>query len=188
MGLSNINPGQGKLLISEPFLHDPYFQRSVILLTEYSPETGASGLILNKPIDLSLNDGLTDFPPYDGQVYLGGPIHKDNLFFVHTLGEKVEDCVEIIAGLYWGGNFEIIKSLIASNQISENEIRFFAGYSGWEPQQLEREIDDQAWIVTNVDVHQIMNTRNDAMWSEVLKKMGTEYAILANFPVDPSLN
>jgi putative transcriptional regulator len=188
MGLNIEKPHKGALLISEPFLHDPYFQRSVILLTEYSPETGSTGLILNKPIDLSLNDGLSDFPPYDGQVYLGGPIHKDNLFFIHSLGEKVEDSVEIIPGLFWGGNFETIKYLIASNQIQDNEIRFFAGYSGWEPFQLEREIEEQAWIVTQADPNIIMNTGNDSMWSEVLKQMGTEYAILANFPVDPSLN
>jgi putative transcriptional regulator len=188
MGLNIERPKQGALLISEPFLHDPYFQRSVILLTEYSPETGSTGLILNKPIDLSLNDGLSDFPPYDGQVYLGGPIHKDNLFFIHTLGEKVEESIEIIPGLYWGGNFETIKYMIAGNQIKDNEIRFFAGYSGWEPFQLEREVEEQAWIVTNSNAHTIMNTRNDSMWSDVLKKMGTEYAILANFPVDPSLN
>jgi putative transcriptional regulator len=188
MGLNNANPQPGSLLISEPFLHDPYFQRSVVLLTEFSNETGSMGLILNKPIDLSLNDGLQDFPPYDGQVYLGGPIHKDNLFFIHTLGEKIEDSVQIIPGLYWGGNFETIKYLIASEQIKENEIRFFAGYSGWEPAQLEKEIEDQAWIIAPTDAHTIMNTRNDCMWSDVLKKMGTEYAILANFPVDPSLN
>jgi putative transcriptional regulator len=185
---NRINSLKGKLLISEPFLHDPYFQRSVVLMTEYDPLLGATGLILNKPIDLSLNDGLTDFPPYDGQVYLGGPVHKDNLFFIHTLGDKIEDSIEIMPGLFWGGNFETIKQLISSYQIDHNEIRFFAGFSGWETTQLEKEIEEQAWIVTDASPNLIMNTNDDKMWSEVLKRMGAEYAILANFPLDPSLN
>ena len=187
MVLSKIKPKQGKILISEPFLHGPYFQRAVVLLTEHN-KNGSSGLILNKPIDLKLNDAIEDFPFYSGQVYLGGPVNKNNLFFLHTLGEKIEESEEIIPGLFWGGNFDTVRKLIAQNKIQDNELRFFAGYSGWEPRQLHKEIEEQSWIVGNAKTNFIMNTNKNTMWSDALKNMGTEYAILANFPMDPSLN
>ena len=188
MVLSKLKPKKGKLLISEPFLHGPYFQRSVVLLTEHN-KNGSSGLILNKPIDLKLKEAIEDFPAYSGQVYLGGPVNKNNLFFLHTLGEEIEESEEILPGLFWGGNFERVKALIAQKKVKDNELRFFAGYSGWEPKQLHQEIEEQSWIVGNTKAEFIMNVdKVSSMWSDALKNMGSEYAILANFPVDPNLN
>lgn len=182
------NPNQGKLLISEPFLNDPYFGRAVVLLTEHN-ESGSLGFILNKPIELNLADVIDDFPEFNGKVYLGGPVKRNNLFFIHTLGKKIDDSVEIIPGLFWGGNFDMVKSLISCKVIQDNEIRFFAGYSGWAPQQLTQEIKDQSWFVGNPQVDLIMKDEpGNQLWSHLLKDMGKEYAIIANFPVDPSLN
>ncbi|MCD4737049.1 MAG: YqgE/AlgH family protein, partial [Bacteroidales bacterium] len=82
---NDTEPTKGKILISEPFLTDYYFKRSVVLLAEHN-EDGSFGLILNKPVNLEFNDILKNFPTFHGQMFLGGPVKTDSLFFIHTLG------------------------------------------------------------------------------------------------------
>ena len=180
-------PEIGKLLISEPFLLDSYFKRAVVLLSEHGPE-GTVGFILNKPTDLALNDALEDFPKFDTPLYFGGPVQTDTIHFIHTLGDKLEGSKEIMKGVYWGGNLETLKLMIETKQISEKNVRFFAGYSGWEPKQLEDELKGHTWMVTNCDENYAFSKEPEQLWGSVLKNMGSEYAVLANFPDDPSLN
>src|ERR1043165_7887300 len=122
----SVSPGIGKLLVSEPFLLDSYFKRSVILLGEHSLE-GTVGFILNKPTDLTLNDALEDFPKFEVPLYFGGPVQTDTIHFLHTLGEKLEGSKRILPGIYWGGNLEALKLLIETGQVKKTDIRFFAG-------------------------------------------------------------
>jgi putative transcriptional regulator len=187
MEQSNIKPDKGTLLISEPFFTDPFFKRSVVLLIEHNEE-GTLGFILNKPIDINLNEALDGFPDFNAKVFFGGPVRRDNLYYVHTLGDKLPGAFEISPGLYWGGNFEILKDLINTKQVGQQEIRFFVGYSGWEPNQLDGEMSDQSWLVANSKIDYVMAQNTDHLWGEILKDMGKQYAILANFPEDPSLN
>src|ERR1051325_3181117 len=180
-------PEIGKLLISEPFLLDSYFKRSVVLLSEHGPE-GTVGFILNKPTDLALNDALEDFPEFNVPLYFGGPVQTDTIHFIHTLGDKLEGSKEIMKGVYWGGNLETLKLMIETKQISEKDVRFFAGYSGWEPKQLEDELKGHTWMIANCDKNYAFSKEPEALWGSVLKNMGSQYAVLANFPDDPSLN
>ena len=64
----NLAPKQGRILISEPLLSDTYFKRSVVFITEYS-DKGAVGFVLNKPVDLPLNEILADFPNFNSSVF-----------------------------------------------------------------------------------------------------------------------
>src|SRR5204863_9279875 len=120
----SVDPGVGRILVSEPFLLDSYFKRSVILLGEHSEE-GTVGFILNKPTDLKLNDALEDFPPFDVPLYFGGPVQTDTIHFLHTLGGKLAGSKELIPGIFWGGELETLKVLIDTGQVSKNDIRFF---------------------------------------------------------------
>lgn len=182
-----LKPTAGSLLVSEPFLLDSYFKRAVVLLSEHD-EHGTLGFILNKPTDVRLNDAVEDFPDFDAPLYFGGPVETDTLFYIHTLGAKLEGAKEIAAGIWWGGDYEQLKYLINTKQISNTQIRFYAGYSGWEPKQLACELKDKSWLVsTSSRIFTFFdNPRN--LWSQVLRSMGNEYAILANFPEDPNLN
>lgn len=182
-----MEPCVGRVLISEPFLMDSYFKRTVILLGEHG-EDGTVGFILNKPTDLTLNDALEDFPPFDAPLYFGGPVQTDTIHFLHTLGKKLEGSKEIMPGIYWGGSLETLKLLIETRQVSKDEIRFFAGYSGWEPQQLDDEMKGRTWLVFNGKKDFAFSQNPDELWGEVLRSMGSQYAILANFPENPSLN
>lgn len=180
-------PEKGKFLVSEPFLSDPYFKRSVVLLSEHNTE-GSVGFILNKPTEIKLNDAIKDFPKIDSYLYFGGPVQTDSLQYIHTLGSRIDGSREVMKGVYWGGNFETLKMLIDTNQIHPDEIRFFVGYSGWQPSQLADEIKEKSWIVAPGDFEHAFFDNPKQLWRDVLRHLGKEYSILANFPEDPSLN
>jgi len=184
---NDIKPAKGKILISEPFLIDYYFKRSVVLLAEHNEE-GSFGLILNKQVDLVLSDVLHDFPEFGAPVYLGGPVKTDSLYFIHTLGDRLENSLEITEGLYWGGDIEVVKELIILNKINSKEIKFFVGYSGWVSKQLEGELARNSWLVASIKAKQVMEANPDKLWKDSLKKLGKEYAYWANFPSDPIMN
>ena len=137
---------------------------------------------------LTLNDALEDFPPFDAPLYFGGPVQTDTIHFLHTLGKKLEGSKEIIPGIYWGGSLETLKLMIETRQVSKDDIRFFAGYSGWEPQQLDDEMKGRTWLVSSGKKDVAFSDHPDELWGEVLRSMGSQYAILANFPENPSLN
>ena len=180
-------PGKGKILISEPFLLDPNFKRSIVLLCEHGEE-GSVGFILNKPTQVKLNQLLEDFPDFDAPVYFGGPVQINTLQFVHRAGDIIEGTTKIADGLYWGGSFEILKLLIEAKKVSPSDFRFFIGYSGWEEGQIEKEMKINSWIVTSTEADNIFSDEPDKLWGEILKKMGKKFAILASFPEDPSVN
>lgn len=180
-------PEKGKFLVSEPFLSDPYFKRSVVLLGEHNEE-GTIGFILNKPTDIKLNDAIKEFPKIDATLYFGGPVQTDSLQYIHRLGSRLEGSQELVKGVYWGGNFETLKLLIESGQVSGKDIRFFVGYSGWQPQQLANEIQEKSWIVAPGNYQHAFFDSPKKLWSDVLRNLGKEFSILANFPEDPSYN
>ena len=184
---NNISPAKGKILISEPFLMDYYFKRAVVLLAEHNEE-GSFGLILNKPVDVILSDVLQDFPIFDTPVYLGGPVKTDNLYFIHTLGEQIDNSLEIKEGLYWGGDIEVVKELITIGKIEPNEIKFFVGYSGWVSRQLEDELAKNSWLVSNIKAKQVMQENSEELWNSTIKQLGKDYTYWTNFPSDPSMN
>lgn len=186
MRQSIIRPKQGIILISEPSLRDFYFRQSVVLLAEHNRE-GSFGVIINKPIEAGVRDVISDFPDFDAKVFLGGPVKTDSIFFIHTL-DDVEGSMPIMQGLYWGGNIDLIRERIVRKEITENEIRFFAGYSGWSPRQLDREISEKSWVLSQTNVNEVIHQRPATLWSNYLKSMGSDYAIWANFPADPSHN
>jgi putative transcriptional regulator len=185
--LNSLKPEKGRLLIAEPFMSDPYFKRSVVLITGYSKE-GAFGFILNKQIDLKVNDVIKDFPDFEAPIFMGGPVQSDSLFYFHTQGEYIDESIKIADNLYWSGNFNQLKKMIENKEIFPNEIKFFLGYSGWDFDQLEDEIKEESWIISNMHSNQIKDLNNTDLWKNTLQKMGSKFSLLSNFPEDPSLN
>jgi putative transcriptional regulator len=184
---TNVKPNQGKILISEPFLNDPFFKRSVVFLTSHD-ENGSLGFIINKPAPVNLNQVISSFPVFNSTIHIGGPVMRNNLYFFHTLGDLIEDSLEILDGLFWGGNYDTLKTLIKKGKVKEEEVRFFAGYAGWDPDQLDGELKEKSWIVTNGKKEYVMGKGTEKLWGNILREMGSEFAMLANFPEDPSLN
>lgn len=185
--LNKLKAKKGRLLFAEPFMDDPYFKRSVVLLTEYNKD-GAFGFILNKPLELKVNDAIEGLPPFNAPIYMGGPVQTDNLFYIHSQGNHIEDSILIGNGLYWSGNFEQLKSMISENQIFPHEIKFFIGYSGWDYDQLQKEIKDDSWIISSNNCKKITDLNNENLWQDSLQNMGGQHSLFANFPENPSLN
>jgi putative transcriptional regulator len=184
---TNFKPEQGKLLLSEPFSNDPNFKRTVVLLATHNEE-GSVGFVLNRPMDLKLGQVIDEFKGCKLPVWDGGPVQRDSLFYIHTLGDAIPDSIHIIGDLYWSGNFETVKALIKGNKIEEHEIRLFVGYSGWTANQLQDEIKRNSWLVAPASVEVVFGSEREKLWKEVLKSMGKDYSIIANFPENPQMN
>ena len=184
---NDLSPSKGRLLISEPFMGDYYFGRSVILLAEHNEE-GSFGVILNKPVSAKFNEVLKDFPDFDATMYLGGPVETDSLFYIHTLGEQIEGATEILDGLYWGGDIEVLKELILLKKIDSKDVRFFIGYSGWGAEQLNTELKRNSWVITRSSKKRVLSTDPMMMWEKFLSKMGDNYKYWNKFPIDPTMN
>jgi len=184
---NNIPPQKGRILIAEPFLPGDYFSRSVVFLVAHS-EKGAVGFILNKRIEFELQDVFLDFPEFDAKVFLGGPVAADSIFFIHKLGDSLPGSIHVLGDLYWGGDFEALKSQITRGQIDPTEIHFFLGYSGWDAGQLENEIKEDSWLVTDVEQYDVMNEKSEQSWTDFVKKAGNRYKIWENFPENPTFN
>lgn len=185
--LNKLSLQKGRLLIAEPFMNDPHFKRSVVLLTEHQKE-GSLGFILNSPLNITVNDALHDFPEFESPVFMGGPVQTDSLFYIHTLGEVIEESEHIMDNLYWSGNFEQLKQLIIDQQIFPNEVMFFVGYSGWDYPQIQNEVKNESWIIGDAKGFTISDFKSVNLWQNVLQKLGPKHAVVANFPEDPNLN
>lgn len=184
---SRLQPARGRLLVSEPYLPDPYFRRTVVLLCDHNTE-GSFGFVLNRRMDLTINDLMEDFPPVQAQVGIGGPVQSGELYYLHTLGKAIEGSTEVVDGVYMGGDYQQLRSILATDPQLSKHIRFFVGYSGWGPEQLQRELGDRSWMVAPADRKRVMDVRVEALWGNTLRSMGRAFAPLANFPEDPALN
>jgi putative transcriptional regulator len=180
-------PKAGRLLVSEPYLPDPNFERTIILLCEHNDE-GTIGFILNKPSLSRLTEILSEVNSFQEIVNIGGPVQQDTLHYLHKK-KGVNGAVEIVDGIYWGGEFDQIISSLELGELTESDIKFFLGYSGWSPGQLAEELETKSWIVSDqVSTELIFETAPEEMWKKVLKEMGGRFSMFANYPVDPQMN
>lgn len=179
---------KGQLLIAEPsIIGDLSFNRSVILLADHNEE-GSVGFILNKPLKYTIQDLLPEIEA-NFKIYNGGPVEQDNLYFIHNVPDLITNSIEISNGIFWGGNFELTKNLINQGLIKKKNIRFFLGYTGWDSEQLENEMQYNSWILTkNIYQKDILGKSSVHFWKEKIIELGGEYLIWSNAPENPILN
>lgn len=180
-------PGKGKILISEPFLPDTFFNRSIIYLTDHTAE-GSVGFILNKKLDIKLKNAISGFELCDDVLNMGGPVAPDTLHYLHTAGEQIPKSVSVDGKIFWGGDIEIIRSLIAFGKLDKSKIRFFLGYSGWSAGQLDRELKENSWVIAKIRSDIVMGNRGNDTWKMVLRSLNSKYRAWADFPESPDLN
>lgn len=178
---------KGNLLIAKPFLGDPNFERGVILICEHQ-SPGTFGFVLNQITELFLGDVLEETIYQDVPLHLGGPVEKNTLHFIHRRPDIISGGTEIMEGVYWGGDFENLQKLLNLNAIREDDVMFFIGYSGWGEGQLDEELSQDSWIVTDTTSDFLFTTPSDHFWREILRGMGGEYRSIAHYPTDPRLN
>ncbi|MET3732218.1 YqgE/AlgH family protein [Moheibacter stercoris] len=176
---------KGNILLAQPALNDSTFNRTVVLITDHC-EKGSIGFILNKPMIHSVNLFVDELESHN-TVYEGGPVETENLYYLHSRPDLIANSEHICKNLYWSGDYQDVKKAINSGLISESEIRFYLGYSGWGKQQLENEVEDNAWIIVNEDVDIFQDWDNN-LWKLQMKKLGGEHLLWLNTPADPSMN
>lgn len=181
-------PQNGSLLISEPYLGDANFERSVVLICSHVENEGTFGLVLNRKSNMKLSDVVDVYnDTFEAELNVGGPVQYNTLHYVHRIA-GLPQAVKLSENLYWGGDFESLRSMIATGSVTNDDIKFYLGYSGWTPGQLQEEIDKNVWIVNNNAANKLFNLEADTLWRNILRQMGGKYKVLANYPVDPRLN
>lgn len=178
----------GTLLLAEPFMQDTNFRRSVVLVTDHTEDEGTVGFIINKPLTIKINDLVEDFPEIDALAYYGGPVSTNTIHYIHNVGLLLDGSTEIGPGVFWGGEFDKLKFLVAHEMIKSENIRFFVGYSGWSPGQLAEEMDSGSWITADLHANYLFKSKPGRLWNQVMHHKGDVYSVLSQLPEQPNLN
>jgi putative transcriptional regulator len=179
--MKDVQINKGMVLLAEPFMVDPNFKRSAVVLCDHQ-ELGSMGFILNKPLEIKVEDLLTDFPAFPGLVYYGGPVATDTIHYIHNVGDLLEDSVKIKRGVYWGGDFEKLKFLIESQLILPKNIRFYVGYSGWSSGQLDNELGYGSWLIADLHANYVFKTKSQQLWRQIMQNKGNAFSVIAQMP------
>lgn len=177
----------GRILLAEPLMMDPYFRRAVVYVAECN-DKGAFGLIINKPIPMFLNEAVANAPKLDTKLGLGGPVENQTLHYLHRKGDLVPHSLEVADGIFWGGDFETVKKLIAKGDMGPNDIRMFVGYAGWSEGQMAEEMERKSWVVAPGGQELVFDTPRESLWQTIMQRMGAPYSYMVNLPEDPRLN
>ncbi len=182
-----IEPGPGILLIADPFLKDPNFLRSVVFLCEHKEE-GSFGFVLNRQYENTLDELIPELEGNKVPVYYGGPVQQDTIHFLHQYPDDIPGGVEVLKGVWWGGDFDKLVDLIQKGGIDFDRIRFFIGYSGWSAGQLTSEMEEKTWLTVKATRKIVFHHNYEEIWKDSLKQLGGDYEMMINFPIDPQLN
>jgi putative transcriptional regulator len=177
----------GKLLIAHPLLNDGFFNRSVVYITQYSDES-VVGFVLNFKTQFKLRDVRPQVQNGYLPIFEGGPVAKNQLFFIHKLGEKLANSFHVKDDIYFGGDFNELLYLVDHENVSEDDLRFFVGYSGWDKEQLDNELSAGSWFVTDADPANLISVNANTLWASELEKQRKSYKIFGEIGFDPSMN
>jgi len=182
-----IPPGNGILLIADPFLKDPNFLRTVVFLCEHKEE-GSLGFVLNRQFENTMDELIPDLEGHKLPLFYGGPVQQDTIHFLHQYPDIIPGGIEVIKGVFWGGDFNKVVDLIKTASIDFAKIRFYIGYSGWGNNQLEEELKEKSWLTVKATRKLIFHRKYGEIWKDSLKQLGGDYEMMINFPIDPQLN
>ena len=180
-------PTPGTLLIAAASLWDDNFARTVVLICEHRQE-GLFGLVLNRRLKHMLSDARDDFHGFDAPLYKGGPVQENTLHLLHRRADLDIGSVEVMPGVFWGGDFGKLTAWLKFNRPDPDEFRFFVGYSGWGQGQLASEIKRDDWYLTPGEPQTIFAPEPTNLWRATLRTLGPSYRVVATFPDDPRLN
>ena len=176
---------RGHLLISGASLVDPNFRRTVVLIGHHDEE-GAVGVVLNRETEVAVEEAvptLAPLVPPGERLFLGGPVQPQAAVVLADLEHP--ERVEVVAF----GSIGFLPEEVDPEALGPlRRARVFAGYSGWGAGQLEAELAEGAWIVEPAQPDDVFAEDAEALWSDVLRRKGPSYALMASMPFDPSLN
>jgi putative transcriptional regulator len=178
---------KGDFLISEPFLPDSNFSRSVILICDDAKDTHI-GFVINKTLETHHLGQLVDqLEKSKKEILVGGPVQRNVIQVLHK-NPAITDSMLVSDGIYWGGDFDEIRSQILNGKMKEDDCWFFLGYSGWYKGQLTKELKEQSWLVLKHDIPTVLGLKKELVWKKCISLLGRKFDIITNFPSDPTLN
>ncbi|HBE42946.1 MAG TPA: hypothetical protein DDW27_17435 [Bacteroidales bacterium] len=180
-------PEKGKLLISEPFLPDTFFNRTIVYLADHNTE-GSVGFILNKKLEIKVSEAISGFDGWEEYLSMGGPVAPDTLHYLHSMGDMIPKSVWVSDNIFWGGEIDHIRNMIRNRVLNNTQIRFFLGYSGWSAGQLERELKENSWVIARIATDIVLNNQINTTWKRVLQGLKNKYRMWADFPESPDMN
>jgi putative transcriptional regulator len=178
--MTSLAPG---LLLSMPQLLDPNFAKTVVLLCRHTEE-GAFGLVLNRPDVISgrLTMGGPGGASFEGDlpVWLGGPVEPERSWVLvgpdrsasALLAEVTDHTLQIMDGLHLSASPEVLAAML--QPVQPPNLRLIVGYSGWSPGQLEAELEESSWLMSDVDPRFIFDTPPEAMWERAIRRLGVD--------------
>lgn len=178
---------KGQFLLDGGQLAGSFFHHTVVLICQHDAE-GAFGLVLNRAAGSKVGDLLVaDLPDWlkESPFYQGGPVQPTALSFLHSDTFMPE--ANVLPNLSLNHSLDELMELGASFSPTK-KVKLFAGYAGWSPGQLEAEMKRKAWITHPASLELVFNEPPDQLWSEILRRKGPRYRLLAQMPDDPSLN
>ena len=178
---------EGQLLIAHPLLNDGFFNRAVIYMTNHNNE-GSFGFSLNFKTEYKLRDLRPQVKNGNFPIFEGGPVAKDQLFFLHTLGKDISESFHVKDNIYFGGDFNDMLHLIEHGKVKQDQVRFFVGYSGWGAEQLEKEIKSNNWLINEHGSDDLLVINYADLWKQKLEEINRNYGIFAEIGFDPSMN
>jgi len=178
--------GPGSLLIAEPYGQDPWFGRSVVWIASHEA-SGTLGFMVNKQLSLSLGEMINDFPHGNFMPYLGGPVRTQTLNYIHRLGgSMIPGAYPVADGLFWGGDYDVVRQMIEAGDLFPDQIKFFLGSAGWDDGQLRDEFLRGDWGVVSGGAFELIGHTHN-LWYDVVE--GTpEYSHWGVVPEDPADN
>ena len=176
---------RGHLLIAGPSLVDPNFWRTVVLVGEHSEE-GALGVVLNRASDAAVDETVPELAILAddlGQVHVGGPVQPSAIVVLADFLEPERAASLVLDSVGF------LPAEVDPTTLGElRRARVFAGYAGWGPGQLDGELEEGSWIVEPALPEDVFTSDPEALWSDVLRRKGGPFGVLASMPPDPSLN
>ncbi len=177
---------QGQLLIASPTLLDPNFVRTVVLVTAHTDE-GAMGVVLNRPSGAAAGEALPHLERLledGGRIHVGGPVEPGAVVVLAEFDDP-DDAAAVVFGDVGFVPAEGDPDDLAD---SVGRARAFAGYAGWGPEQLESELARDDWFLEPAEAGDVFAEEPGELWSDVLRRKGGQFALLATMPPDPSMN
>lgn len=176
----------GKFLIASPAILDPNFHRTVVLITAHTEE-GAVGLIVNRRSEATVQEAvpqLDELAEPDARIFVGGPVNAEGVAVLAEF-EDPDDAGVVVLG---DVGFVALDEALETEPPRVERARVFAGVASWEADQLEGEFAREDWIMAPAGADDIFTDDPDGLWSDLLRRKGGQYELVARMPLDPSSN
>jgi len=178
---------KGKIFISSPsLLTDMIFYKSIILIVDQTDE-GVTGFILNRPSDLFMIKEVKYSEKIKIDLYYGGPVSSEHFYLLRS-EKNFTEIINIYDNLFWGINLDFLINKVEKGIIKMDDFILFQGYSGWDLGQLDDEIANDSWIITEKKVEEIFSYKEKNSWNNLIKQFGHKYKLWSNSPDDITLN